>query len=241
MLGKIQAAQCMFTRFVFSPESFHFEHEGMFSVSVFGKNSTPSQPWMSASEINCTLIVNSVGGTEVRGPQRVMRWEGLSQSVSTFKRETQGAGRRLRVPSTHLVAPGVPGALFWPLWALHVCDAHEHMRQTTPTQKMKINTWFKKGSHVQKMYEVQESRSPVWYDSVGFGSRWSGDMEQEVRNAERMPGKAGIASWKSQRCWRENKILFQHPSSQSSLLSETWVLKYILLLQVGVWGNVTNG
>lgn len=68
-------------------------------------------------------------------------------------------------------------------------------------------------------------------------------MEQKVRNAERMLEKAGIASWKSQRCWLENKILFQHPSSQSSLLSETWVLKYILfilLLQVGVWGNVTT-
>lgn len=73
MLGKTQAAQYMCTRFDFSPESFHFEHEGMFSVSVFGKNSTPSQPWMSASEINCALIVNSVGGTEIRWPQRVMR------------------------------------------------------------------------------------------------------------------------------------------------------------------------
>lgn len=78
MLGKSQTAQYMLTCFAFSPEPVHFEHEGMFSVSVLGKTSTPSQPWVSASEINCTLVVHSVGGTGVRGPQRVMRREGLS-------------------------------------------------------------------------------------------------------------------------------------------------------------------
>lgn len=73
MLGKIQAAQYMFTCFDFSSESIHFEREGLFNVSVFGKNSTPSHPCTSASEINCMLVVNSVGGTGVRGPQHVMR------------------------------------------------------------------------------------------------------------------------------------------------------------------------
>lgn len=73
MLGKIQAAQYMFTCFDFSCESIHFEREDLVSVSVFGKSSTPSRPCMSASEINCMLFVNSVGGTGVRGPQHVMR------------------------------------------------------------------------------------------------------------------------------------------------------------------------
>lgn len=44
---------------------------------------------------------------------------------------------------------------------------------------------------MQNMYEVQECRRRVWYDRAGFRSGWSGDMEPQVRSAERMQEKQG--------------------------------------------------